>query len=202
MKFINKIICVLILLNFINASAQEKELINNDGIYFGLGTGTWFTTNTNNPLKNPVMINFNAEIKNNKNALGVSFDMFFLKTKQPLSVYLNNTLVSNERSFSGVNITLNYSREFYQANRFSFEAITGLGYGEIGFYNPNADIDVNKGGFLINPGINVHYAISNRYFMQFKLQYNIVNFSDTSKVTADLKGQYITAKLIFGTCIN
>jgi len=185
-----------------NLYAQEKEWYNKDGIYLGLGTGTWLPANNKNPLKTPVMFNFNVDFKNNKNAIGFSFDLLFLKTKEPLSVRLNDSIINSERTYGGVNITLNYAREFYERNRFSFEAITGLGYGEIGFYNPNSEIDVSKGSFLITPGLNVRYLMNNKYFLQFKLQYNIANYHDENKVIDNLKGQYISAKIIFGSVIN
>jgi len=185
-----------------NLYAQEKERYNKDGIYLGLGTGTWLTTNNKNLLKTPVMFNFNLDFKTNKNTIGFSFDLLFLKTKEPLSVRFNDSIINDERNYGGVNITLNYAREFYQSNRFSIEAITGLGYGEITFYNPNAEIDFSKGGFLINPGLNVRYLMGNDYFLQFKLQYNIVNYHDQNKIIDNLKGQYISAKIIFGSVIN
>lgn len=185
-----------------NLHAQEKEWYNKDGIYLGLGTGTWLPTNSKNPLKTPVLFNFNVDFKTNKNAIGISFDLLFLKTKEPLSVRLNDSIINSEPTLGGVNITVNYAREFYQNNRFSLEAITGLGYGEMTFYNPSAEIDVSKGSFLINPGLNVRYLMSNDYYLQFKLQYNIVNYHDQNKVIDNLKGQYVSAKIIFGSVIN
>lgn len=185
-----------------NLFAQENESYNKEGFYLGLGTGTWLPTNSKNALKTPAMFNFNVDFKSNKDAIGFSFDLLFIKTKEPLSVRLNDSIINSERSYGGVNITLNYAREFYQTNRFSFEGITGLGYGEVGFYNPNSEIDVSKGSFLINPGLNVRYLMSNNYFLQFKLQYNIVNYNDQNKVIDNLKGQYISAKIIFGSVIN
>lgn len=159
-------------------------------------------TNNENPLKTPIFISFNTDLKSKKNSFGFSFDLLFLKTKEPLSVRYKDQIINDETSYAGVNITFNYGREFYQNNRFSFEAITGLGYGEISFYNPSAEIDVSKGSFLVNPGISTRYLMKNNYFLQFKLQYNIANYHEINKVDNNLKGQYITAKVIFGTCIN
>ena len=181
---------------------EEKTWYDKDGLYLGLGTGTWFPTKSTNPLKTPVFFNFTADLKKNENAFGFSFDLIFLKTKEPLSVRYNETIINDKKSYGGVNITFDYSRELYETNRFSFEAIAGVGYGEVGFYNPNADIDVSKGSFLVNPGVNVRYLMGNKYFLQFRLQYNLANYNDKNKVLEDLKGQYVTAKIIFGSCIN
>lgn len=202
MKYKVLLFCV-IFFQMKNLYAQEeKAWYDKDGLYFGLGTGTWFPTKSTNPLKTSVFFNFTTDLKKNENAFGFSFDLIFLKTREPLSVRYNETIINDKKSYGCVNITFDYGREFYQTNRFSFEAITGVGYGEVGFYNPNADIDVSKGSFLVNPGVNVRYLMSNKYFLQFRLQYNIANYNDKNKVLEDLKGQYVTAKIIFGSCIN
>jgi hypothetical protein len=202
MKYIKTAICIAGFFFLKSAQAQEKLWYEKDGIYLGLGTGTWMPTNNENPLKTPIFISFNTDLKSKKNSFGFSFDLLFLKTKEPLSVRYKDQIINDKTSYAGVNITFNYGREFYQNNRFSFEAITGLGHGEISFYNPSAEIDVSKGSFLVNPGISTRYLMKNNYFLQFKLQYNIANYHEINKVDNNLKGQYITAKVIFGTCIN
>jgi hypothetical protein len=79
-----------------------------------------------------------------------------------------------------------------------FEGICGLGYGRLSYYNPNKDIDIGKSSIVFNPGLSLSYLIGRKMYVQIKTQYCMANYDLNDKVSTDLKGNYLTTKIIFG----
>ncbi|WP_316735694.1 hypothetical protein [Pedobacter aquatilis] len=191
---------VLILICFsFQLSAQEAPgKLNKTGFYLGIYTGTWFGTGQNSILSNPIMGGLLLELKSGKGALAVNFDFFGnpVKTK-PIYLKTNDKIIE-KTNYLGVQISLQYSHELYQRNKFALEAVGGFGYGDIGFKVPETEDYVSKSSLFVDPGIGARYFIGQNTYLQFKLQYNLANYKFKDNETTNIGGNFVTTKLIFG----
>jgi len=184
-----------------NSRAQDSTRIEKKGIYFGVSAGTWFPDGQNKVLGNPLLFGFTADIRTEKNAFGLTFDLIGWPdhhTREPLKIkHGNDILIRND--FFGAHLTLDYGREIWSTNRFLLEGICGIGYGRLTYYNPDKDTEIGKSSLVINPGICVRYLAGRKLCIQWKTQYCIANYNLNDHVSTDLRGNYLTTKLIFGS---
>jgi hypothetical protein len=197
-----RIILTTFLLIFMRQAmlGQDSLTVEKTGIYLGLNFGTWFPDNKNKVLGNPPIVGFTADLKFYKNAFGVNFDLIGWpkgKTTQPILIkFGDSTLIRNE--YSGAQFTLDYFRQLFQTKRFAFEALCAIGYGTLSYYNPDENTNIHKGSLVCSPGLSIRYIIGKKTYLQLKTQYCIANYALKDKVSTDLKGNYLTTKLIFG----
>jgi len=180
---------------------QDSSRVEKRGIYTGLSFGTWFPDNKNKVLGNPLLLGFVVDFKGENNAFGLTFDLIgwpHHNTTEPIKIkYGDSVLTRND--FFGAYLTLDYARELWSKDRFVFEGIFGIGYGRLSYYNPDKDTDIGKSSIVFNPGLGLRYLIGRKMFIQIKTQYCIANYNLNDNVSTDLKGNYVTTKLIFGS---
>jgi hypothetical protein len=195
----------ILLVCLINSSfAQDSLKIKNTGIYTGISIGTWFPLSKNKVLGNPAILGVTADFKLNKNALGLSFDLIGIplgKTKTPITIKFGDSSVVRNNYF-GINITLDYSREFYTHKRWLFEGIASAGYGALTYYSPAVGKDIEKSSFIASPGLSVRYLFKRKTYIQFKTQYCIANYKLSDNVSTDFSGNYLIMKLTLGAITN
>lgn len=187
-----------------HAYSQDSLKIDKTGIYLGLNLGTWFPDNKNRVLGNPSLLGIAIDFKGQKNSLGFSFDMIgvpFNTARSPILIkYGDSLLVRNE--YSGVHITLDYCRQFYETKRLAFEGICSAGFGQLNYYNPDPKTSFNKNSFLFSPGISVRFAITSKVVIQLKTQYCIVNYKLNDNLSTDFRGNYLITKINISTLTN
>jgi hypothetical protein len=186
------------------AYAQDSLKIKNTGIYTGINIGTWLPLSKNKVLGHPAILGVTADFKFSKNALGLSFDLIGIplgKTKTPITIKFGDSSVVRN-NYSGVNITLDYGREFFAHKRWLLEYIASAGYGALIYYSPAVGKDIEKKSFIISPGLSVRYLLKKKSYVQFKTQYCIANYKLNDKVSTDFSGHYLMMKVTLGAITN
>lgn len=179
---------------------QKNNIIDKSGIYFGVNIGSWVPVGQNQVLGNPLFLGLSLDLKIKKNSWSFCYDGTVLdsKTRTPIHLKYEDTLYTSNK-YSVALISLEYSRQLWETRRISFEAIVGVGYGNLIFYDPpNSDIYVAQASFIFNPGLNIRYLIGKKLFMQLKIQYHIANYDLRDHISTNLKGNYIMTKLVIG----
>jgi len=177
--------------------AQSKEYAERDGFYLGLSAGTWFPDGKNKVLGNPLMGGLIMELKSGKAAVSLVFDIIVsLKKTDTLLINYNTELIKRNNYAAG-QIGLDFDYQLYAKNKFSIEAGSGLGYGNITYYNPNKNIEVDKGSLYVNPGLSFRYYVGKRSHFKFRTQYYIVNYKLKDDRSSNFKGNYLTTKIIY-----
>lgn len=180
---------------------QDSSRVEKRGIYTGLSFGTWFPDNKNKVLGNPLLLGLIVEFKYEKNAFGLTFDLIgwpHHNTTEPIKIKFGDSVLIRD-DFFGAHLTLDYAREFWSTGRLLFEGICGIGCGRLSYYNPDKDTDIGKSSIVLNPGLSLRYLIGRKMFMQIKTQYCIASYNLNDNVSTDLRGNYLTTKLIFGS---
>lgn len=193
-----KILIIILVLGF-RSSGQDSLVINRQGIFVGLGVGTWFPDNKNKVLGNPLMLGVKIDYRKNNNSFSFNFDLvglFINKTRETVQVKLNDTIMK-VNDFFGYQITFDYGRVLYSKNRFSFEGNCGLGLGHLSYYNPTADTDIGKSSFILNPGLSFGLYVGKRNLLQLKSQYYISDYRLNDNLSTDFKGNFIEVKLMY-----
>ncbi|TDG35592.1 hypothetical protein EZJ43_13300 [Pedobacter changchengzhani] len=201
MKFAKTSTATLLLLYSLSNSlfAQDKrQEFKKSGVYFGVYTGTWFGTGNSSKLGNSIMGGLLLELKSEKSALGFNFDFFGNLGKTEKLYIMDDNQIIEKNSYSGVQISLQYSQEIYTKNRLALEAVGGVGYGDLSFSVPDKDNGVGKSSFFVDPGLGVRYFIGQETFLQFKLQYNLANYKLKDLASTNIGGNFVTTKLILG----
>lgn len=196
--------CAVLLLLCLRTFAQEQFPLNTTGIYTGLNVGTWFPDGKNKVLGNASFVGFTLELKAHKNAFAINFDLIgvpFGKTTETVYIQYKDSLLARH-DYGGAQITLDYCRQLAASRNFIFEVMSGLGYGDISYYNPSADIDVHKSSLVFSPGISGRFVIRQHVFAQLKVQYNMANYALKDNTSTSFKGNYLTTKLILGVYKN
>ena len=176
---------------------QDSTFIEKSGISTGLSFGTWFPDHKNQVLKTPLLLGFIIDFKDKKNAFGLTFDLVGgFKTEEYKIKFGDSVLIRND--FFGAHLTLDYAREFWHKDRFVFEGICGIGYGQLSYYNPDEDTDVGKSSIILNPGLSLRYFTKKKVFLQLKVQYCLANYDLKDNISTDLRSNYLTTKLILG----
>jgi hypothetical protein len=195
----------ILLVSFIYPSFSQDSLkIKNTGIYTGINIGSWLPLSKNKVLGHPAILGVTADFKLSKNALGLSFDLIGIplgKTKTPITIKFGDSSVVRN-NYSGVNITLDYGREFFAHKRWLLECIASAGYGELTYYNPAVGIDIEKKSFIISPGLSVRFLFKRKSYLQLKTQYCIANYKLNDNVSTDFSGHYLMMKLTLGAITN
>ena len=184
--------------------SQDSLKINKTGIYTGLNFGTWFPDNRNKVLGNPPIIGITLDFKGAKNSFGFNFDLIGWpkgKTTEPVKIKFGDSLLIRDQYF-GAQITLDYCRQFVETKRFAFEGMCGVGYGQLTYYNPDKNTNIDKGSFIFSPGISVRFAIARKVFLQMKTQYCIANYKLKDNVSTDFKGNYLITKFVISGLSN
>ncbi len=198
-----RLILTLYILTFIvpKSFGQDSSIVEKRGIYTGLSFGTWFPDNKNKVLGNPLLLGFVVDFKGEKNAFGLTFDLIgwpHHNTTEPINIkFGDSVLIRND--FFGAHLTLDYARELWSKDRLVFEGICGIGYGRLSYYNPNKDTEIGKSSIVFNPGLSLRYLIGRKMFLQIKTQFCIANYNLNDNISTDLKGNYLTTKLIIGS---
>lgn len=196
------ILAIFILTSIFSKSfGQYGSRVEKKGFYAGLSFGTWFPDHKNKVLGNPLLLGFLVDFKGEQNALGLTFDLIgwpHHNTIEPINIKFGDSVLTRNE-FLGVHLTLDYARELWSSDRLVFEGICGIGYGRLSYYNPDKDTDIGKSSFVFNPGLSLRYLISRKMFLQIKTQYCIANYSLNDNISTDLKGNYLTTKLIIGS---
>lgn len=201
MKFTHQVTGTLFLLVCLSNSllGQEKtQEFKESGVYFGFYTGTWFGTGKNAILGNNIMGGLLLELKSGKGALGINFDFFGNLVKTHAIYIKNNDEIIQKDGYSGVQISLQYSHEIYEKNRFALEAVGGFGYGDLSFSIPDKENGIGKSSFFVDPGLGIRYFIGQETFLQFKVQYNSANYKLKDPSSTNIGGNFVTTKLILG----
>jgi hypothetical protein len=194
-----KAIIILMLALFVQGKrASAQDSLATSSIYMGIASGTWWGDGNNKVLGHPVLFCFAAGLKRDKNLYGVSFDMAFGKTTEPIKIKFGDSILIRDDYF-GVQGTLDHYRQLLKWKGFSFETAIGLGYGKIAYYNPDKDTDIDKESFVFSPGVSIRYTARRKNYLQLKAQYTIANYNLNDKVSTDLRGNYLIAKLIVGS---
>ena len=198
-----RLILIIFILTIIALSSfgQDSSRVEKRGIYTGLSFGTWFPDNKNKVLGNASLFGFAVEFKGEKNAFGLTFDLIgwpHHNTTEPIKIKFGDSVLTRN-DFFGAHLTLDYARELWCKERFVFEGICGIGYGRLSYYNPDKDTDIGKSSIVFNPGLSLRCLIGRKLFIQIKAQYCIANYNLNDKLSTDLKGNYLTTKLIFGS---
>jgi hypothetical protein len=199
-----RILAAFILLNFvcIKLSGQTNTGIAKIYIYRNLAFGTWFPDNKNRVLGQPLIAGVSFGIKYNLNSYAINFDLIAAsKTKEPIKIKFGDSLLTRNDYF-GAQLTVDYGREFWSKERFSFEGICGFGWGTLTYYNPNKDINIDKSSLVLEPGVSFRYLIGKKLFLQFKAQYCVANYALKDNVSTSFKGNYLITKLVFGSRRN
>lgn len=190
-------IVIILLLSATQLLAQEREYTVKDGFYLGLSAGTWFPDGKNKVLGNPFMGGLIMELKSGKGALSLVFDIIVnVKKTDTLLINYNNELVKRNHYAAG-QIGLDFDYELYAKNKFSIAAGSGLGYGNITYYNPNRDIDVDKGSLYVSPGISFRYYVGKRSHFKFRTQYYMANYKLKDNLSTNFQGNYLATKIIY-----
>jgi hypothetical protein len=180
---------------------QDSMRVEKRGIYTGLSFGTWFPDSKNKVLGSTLLFGFEVDFKGEKNAFGLTFDLIgwpHHNTTEPIKVKFGDSVLTRN-DFFGAHLNLDYAREFWSMDRFVFEGICGIGYGRLSYYNPDKDTDIGKSSLVLNPGLSLRYLIGRKMFIQIKTQYCIANYNLGDNVSTDLRGNYLTTKLIIGS---
>ncbi len=177
-----------------------------EGIFVGLGGGTWLADNKNKVLGHPLILGLRVDYRIKENSFSLNFDIVGLglnSTTKPVKVKLNDSVVVNVNDFSGSQITLEYGRILYAGKKFGFETNCGVGWGRLSYYNPTAEIDIGKSSVILNPGLSFGYDVGKRDLIQLKIQYYICDYRLKDNISTDLKGNYLELKLMWtGTFEN
>lgn len=198
-----RLILILFILTTIHLKSfgQDSARVEKRGIYTGLSFGTWFPDSKNKVLGNPLLLGFVLDFRTEKNAFGLTFNLIGLphhNTTEPIKLKFGDSVLTRN-DFSGAQLTLDYTRELWSKDRFLFEGICGIGYGKLSYYNPDKNTDIGKSSIIFTPGLSVRYLIGRKMFLQIKTQYYIANYDLNDHVSTDLKGNYLTTKLIIGS---
>jgi hypothetical protein len=198
-----RLILTIFILTFIvlNSFGQDSPRIEKRGIYTGLSFGTWLPDNKNKVLGNPLLFGFVLDFKCEKNAFGLTFDLIGWpqhNTTEPIKIKFGDSVLTRN-DFFGAHLTLDYARELWSKDRFAFEGICGIGYGRLSFYNPDKETDIGKSSIVLNPGFSLRYLIGRKMFIQIKAQYCLANYNLNDNISTNLKGNYLTTKLILGS---
>jgi len=200
MKIIQRkvgILAIILLLSVTHLLAQESVYTEKDGFYLGLSTGTWFPDGKNKVFGHPIMGGLVMELKSGNGAVSLVFDIIVnVKKTDTLLIKYNNELIKRN-SYAAGQIGLDFDYQLYAKNRFSIEAGSGLGYGNITYYNPNKDIDVDKGSLYVSPGLSFRYYVGTRSHFKFRTQYYIANYNLKDDRSSNFKGNYLTTKIIY-----
>ena len=177
--------------------AQHSSYTERDGFYLGLSAGTWFPDGKNKVLGNPLMGGLIMELKSAKAAFSLVFDIIVnVKKTDTLLIKYNSELIKRNNYAAG-QIGLDFDYQLYAKEKFSLEAGSGLGYGNITYYNPNKDIDVNKGSLYVSPGLSFRYYVGAKSHFKFRTQYYIANYKLKDRESTNFKGNYLTTKIIY-----
>jgi hypothetical protein len=200
---VQRLILIIFILSFslFRSFGQDSLKVEKKGIYTGLSFGTWFPHSKNKVLGSPLLLGFVADFKGEKNAFGLTFDLIgwpHHKTDEPIKIKFGDSVLTRN-DFFGAHLTLDYARDFWSKNRFVFEGICGIGYGRLSYYNPDKDTDIGKSTVVFNPGLSLRYLVAEKMFIQIKTQYCIANYHLNDNMSTDLKGNYLTTKLILGS---
>ena len=181
-----------------NSFAQDQGQHNpRDGFNLGVSAGTWFPTGNNKVLGNPIIGGLILDLKSNKTSVSLVFDMIFNVAKtDTLFIKHNDEIVKRTNYFAG-QLGFDVDYELYEKNNFVLQAGSGIGYGNISYYNPNKDINVDKGSLFVSPGVSMKYYVGQRSHFKFRLQYYVANYKLKDNVSTNFKGNYITTKLIY-----
>lgn len=200
MKQLSLILFSLILIT-LKGYGQDSSIIEKDGIYVGLNMGTWFPDGNNKVLGNPTIIGFTLDLKPSINSFALNFDLIGWpkgRTTEPIQIkYGDSLLLRNE--YFGAQVTIDYCRQVFETKRLVFEVMSGIGFGELTYYNPDKNTHVDKGSFVFNPGISIRYLVGKKVYLQLKTQYCIANYDLKDNVSSDLRGNYLMTKLIIGS---
>jgi hypothetical protein len=183
-----------------DAIGQDNPEAKNEGIYFGLTSGTWFGDDENRIMGNPFMLGFTLELHVKKNVFGLNYDILGTEGKGtdiPLDIKHGDSILQRNHYF-GAQLSIDYGRKIWHGDRMSLEAICGIGYGNVSYYNPDAETDIDKSSFLINPGLGVRVLIGKKFFLLARAQYYIANYSLDDGTSTSLKGNYLNLRLCFG----
>lgn len=190
---------LLILSISVKLSGQDSLAETRQGIFVGLGAGTWFPDNKNKVLGHPLMLDLRIDYRKNRNSFSFNFDLvglFINKTTETVQVKLNDSIVK-VNDFFGSQVTFDYGRVLYSKNRFSFEVNCGLGWGRLSYYNPTVDIDIGKSSFILNSGLSFGLYVGKRDLLQLKTQYYISDYRLNDNLSTDFKGNFIEVKLMW-----
>jgi hypothetical protein len=190
---------LLILTISAKLSGQDSLAETRQGVFVGLGVGTWFPDNKNKVLGHPLILDVRFDYRKNSNSFSLNFDLIGLiinKTTEEVHIKLNDSTVK-VNDFFGSQGTFDYGRVLYSKNRFSFEINCGLGLGRLYYYNPTADIDIGKLSLILNPGMSFGLYVGKRDLLQLKTQYYISDYRLKDNVSTDFKGNFIEVKLIW-----
>ena len=180
---------------------QDSSRVERRGIYTGMSFGTWFPDNKNKVLGNPLLLGLVVDLKYEKNAFGLSFDLIGWpnhRTAEPINIKSGDSLLTRN-DFVGAQLTLEYARELWRKDRFVFEGICGIGYGRLTYYNPDKDTDIGKSSIVFNPGMSVRYLIGRKMFIQIKTQYYLANYDLNDNTSTNFMGNYLATKIIVGS---
>lgn len=190
---------LLIFFISVRSSAQDSLAESRQGIFVGLGVGTWFPDNKNKVLGHPLMLDVRFDHWPNKNSFSFNFDLVGIglnKTTETIKVKLNDSVVENNEFFA-FQVTFDYGRILYSKDRFSFEVNCGLGWGHASYYNPSAEIDIGKSSFIVNPGLAFGLFTGTRDLLQLKVQYYFADYALHDNVSTDFRGNYLELKLMW-----
>lgn len=177
---------------------KNTKTFRNDGVYFGVYTGTWFGTGKSAVLGNNIMGGLLLELKSEKSALGFNFDFFGNLGKTETLFIKDNDQIIEKNGYGGVQISLQYSHELYTRNRFALEGVGGFGFGDLSFSVPDKENGIGKSSFFVDPGLGIRYFIGDETFLQFKVQYNLANYRLKDNASTNIGGNFVTTKLILG----
>jgi hypothetical protein len=193
-----KAVIILMLILFVQGeSASAQDSLNFYRIYMGLGSGTWWGDRNNAVLGHPVLFCVTGNLMRDKNTYGVSVDVVFGKTREPIKIKFGDSIVMRDEYF-GMQGTLDYYRQLLKWKGFSFETVIGLGYGIMSYYNPDKDTHIDKESIIFSPGVSLRYTSRRKAYLQLQTRYSIANFNLNDNVSTDLRGNYLVAKLIIG----
>ncbi|RZL39508.1 MAG: hypothetical protein EOO96_00420 [Pedobacter sp.] len=168
-----------------------------DGFSLGVSAGTWFPTGENKVLGNSIMGGLIIDLKVKKTSVSLVFDMIVNASKtDTLFIKHNNEIVKRTNYFAG-QLGFDVDYELYAKDKIALQAGSGLGYGNISYYNPNKDIDVDKGSLFVSPGVSAKWYVGNKSHLKFRLQYYVANYKLKDNVSTNFSGNYITTKLIY-----
>lgn len=195
-----KVIIILIVMASLSTSTMAQEggsLIKKDGFYLGGSTGTWFPDGKNKVLGHPFMGGLVMELKSGKGALSLVFDIVVNVVNTDTLYIKHNDELVKRNSYTAGQIGLEFDYELYSQNKFSVEAGGGLGFGNITYYNPSKNVDVDKSSLFINPGFSLRYFTGKHAYLKFRAQYYLANYKLKDNLSTPFQGNYPTAKIIF-----
>jgi hypothetical protein len=200
---LQRLILTIFILTFfvLKSIGQDSSRVEKRGIYTGLSVGTWFPDYKNKVFGNPLLLGFVVDFKGQKNAYGLTFDLIgwpHHNTTEPIKIKFGDSVLTRNEFF-GAHLTLDYARELWSKDRLVLEGICGIGYGRLAYYNPAKETNIGKSSIVLNPGLSLRCLIGQKMFLQIKTQYCIANYNLNDNVSTDLKGNYLTTKLIVGS---